>query len=100
MGLFNFIQGQLLEIIEWTDDSLDILALLSPAQDKEIQRGAQLILGESQPVQFVYLGEFGDTFGPGKHTLTTDNIPILSTLKGWKYGFYSPFHAGVFFVQL
>ena len=42
---------------------------------------------ESQIAQFVYLGQFGDTFGPGKYTLTTDNIPVLSDLKGWKYGF-------------
>ena len=58
--------------------------------DKEIKRGAQLIVRESQVAQFIYLGQFGDTFGPGKWTLTTDNIPILSTLKGWKYGLESP----------
>src|SRR5260370_32362793 len=66
--------------------------------DKEIKRGAQLIVRESQVAQFVYLGQFGDTFGPGKWTLTTDNIPILSTLKGWKYGLESPFKADVYFV--
>ena len=60
--------------------------------------GAQLIVRESQVVQFVYLGQFGDLFGPGKHTLTTDNIPVLTTLKGWKYGFESPFKADVYFV--
>jgi excisionase family DNA binding protein len=49
-------------------------------------------------VQFVYLGEFGDTFGPGKHTLTTDNIPVLTTLQSWKYGFNSPFKADVYYV--
>jgi membrane protease subunit (stomatin/prohibitin family) len=61
-----------------------------PDEDKEIKNGAQLIVRESQVAQFVYLGQFGDTFGPGKHTLTTDNIPILTNLKGWKYGFESP----------
>ena len=69
-----------------------------PDQDKEIKRGAQLIVRESQLVQFVYLGQFGDQFGPGKHTLTTDNIPILTRLKGWKYGFESPFKADVYYV--
>jgi len=49
-------------------------------------------------VQFVYLGTFGDTFAPGKHTLTTDNIPILTKLKSWKYGFNSPFKADVYYV--
>ena len=69
-----------------------------PDEDKAIKNGAQLIVRESQLVQFVYLGEFGDTFGPGKHTLTTDNIPVLTRLKSWKYGFNSPFKADVYYV--
>src|SRR5262245_13449462 len=98
MGLMDFIKSQLIEIIEWTDDSRDTLSFRFPDQDKEIKRGAQLIVRESQAVQFVYLGQYGDLFGPGKHTLTTDNIPVLSRLKGWKYGFESPFKADVYFV--
>ena len=66
---------------------------------KEIKRGAQLIVRESQAAQFVYEGQFGDTFGPGTHTLVTANIPILSDLKGWKYGLESPFKADVYFVN-
>ena len=99
MGILNFLKGQLLEIIEWNDDSRDTLSFRFPDNDKEIKRGAQLIVRESQTVQFVYLGEFGDTFGPGKHTLTTDNIPILTTLKSWKYGFESPFKADIYFLN-
>jgi excisionase family DNA binding protein len=98
MGILNFIKGELLEIIEWTDDSRDTLSYRFPDDDKAIKRGAQLIVRESQVVQFVYVGEFGDTFGPGKHTLNTDNIPILTKLKGWKYGFESPFKADVYYV--
>jgi excisionase family DNA binding protein len=98
MGILNFLKGQLLEIIEWTDDSRDTLAYRFPDDDKEIKRGAQLIVRESQLVQFIYLGEFGDTFGPGKHSLTTDNIPILTTLKSWKYGFESPFKADLYYL--
>src|SRR4051812_11089492 len=98
MGLMDFIKGQLIEIIEWTDDSRDTLSYRFPDDDKEIKRGAQLIVRESQAVQFVYLGQFGDLFGPGTHTLTTDNIPILTRLQGWKYGFESPFKADVYFV--
>jgi excisionase family DNA binding protein len=98
MGILNFLKGQLLEIIEWNDDSRDTLSFRFPDDDKEIKRGAQLIVRESQMVQFMYLGEFGDTFGPGKHTLTTDNIPILTTLKSWKYGFESPFKADVYYL--
>ncbi len=99
MGLLDFIKGEVIDIIEWTDDSRDTLSFRFPDEDKEIKRGAQLIVRESQIAQFVYLGQFGDTFGPGKHTLTTENIPILTTLKSWKYGFESPFKADVYFVN-
>jgi excisionase family DNA binding protein len=99
MGLMDFIKGELIDIIEWTDDSRDTLSYRFPDDDKAIKNGAQLIVRESQTVQFVYLGEFGDTFAPGKHTLTTDNIPILTKLKSWKYGFNSPFKADVYYVM-
>src|SRR6266705_6197431 len=98
MALMDFLKRQLIDIIEWTDDSRDTLSYRFPDDDKEIKNGAQLIVRESQVVQFVYLGEFGDTFGPGKHSLTTDNIPILTTIKSWKYGFESPFKADIYFV--
>ena len=99
MGLMDFIKGELIDVIEWTDDSRDTLSFRFPDDDKAIKNGAQLIVRESQVVQFVYLGEFGDTFGPGKHTLTTDNIPVLTKLKSWKYGFNSPFKADVYYVM-
>ena len=99
MGLMNYLKTQFLEIIQWQDDSRDTISWRFPDEDKEIKRGAQLIVRESQTAQFVYLGQFGDTFGPGKHSLATDNLPILATLKGWKYGFESPFKADVYFVN-
>jgi excisionase family DNA binding protein len=99
MGLMDFIKGELIEIIEWTDDSRDTLSFRWPDDDKEIKNGAQLIVRESQVAQFVYLGQFGDTFEPGKHTLVTENIPVLATLKGWKYGFNTPFKADVYYVN-
>ena len=99
MSLMDYLKTQFLEIIQWQDDSRDTLSFRYPDLDKEIKRGAQLIVRESQIAQFVYLGQFGDTFGPGKWTLNTDNIPILSTLKGWKYGLESPFKADVYFVN-
>jgi excisionase family DNA binding protein len=99
MGLIDYLKTQFLEIIQWEDDSRDTLSFRFPDMDKEIKNGAQLIVRESQTAQFVYLGQFGDTFAPGKYSLTTDNIPILSTLKGWKYGLHSPFKADVYFVN-
>src|SRR6266481_6739171 len=98
MAILDFIKKQFIDIIEWTDDSRDTLSYRFPDDDKEIKRGAQLIVRESQVAQFIYLGQFGDTFGPGKYDLVTDNIPILSDLKGWKYGLESPFKADVYYV--
>ncbi len=99
MGLMDYLKTQFLEIIQWEDDSRDTLAWRFPDQDKEIKNGAQLIVRESQTAQFIHLGQFADTFAPGKHTLTTENIPILSTLQGWKYGLHSPFKCDVYFVN-
>ena len=98
MDILGFIKGELLEIIEFTDDSRDTLSWRFPDEDKAIKNGAQLIVRESQQAQFVYVGQFGDTFGPGRHSLVTENIPVLTKLKGWKYGFESPFKADVYFV--
>jgi len=98
MAILDFIKKQFIDIIEWTDDSRDTLSFRFPDEDKEIKRGAQLIVRESQTAQFVYLGQFGDTYSPGKYELTTDNIPILTDLKGWKYGLESPFKADVYYV--
>lgn len=99
MGIFNFIKGELIEIIEWTDDSRDTLSYRWPDDDKNIKNGAQLIVRESQQVQFVAAGQYADLFGPGKHTLATQNIPVLSRIYGWKYGFESPFKCDVYYLN-
>jgi excisionase family DNA binding protein len=99
MSLLNIIKNQLIEVIEWTDDSRDTLSYRWPDDDKEIKNGAQLIVRESQQVQFVAAGQYADLFQPGKHTLSTENIPILSTILGWKYGFQSPFKCDVYYLN-
>jgi excisionase family DNA binding protein len=98
MAILDFLGKQFIDIIEWTDDSRDTLSYRFPDEDKEIKNGAQLIVRESQVAQFVYLGQFGDRFGPGKYSLTTQNIPLLTDLAGWKYLFQSPFKADVYYV--
>jgi excisionase family DNA binding protein len=98
MSLQDAVRSQLIEIIEWTDNSRETLSYRFFDEDKEIKRGAKLIVRESQAAQFVYLGQFGDLFRPGQHMLTTANIPLLTRLQGWKYGFESPFKADVYFV--
>ena len=99
MAIGDFIRGELIQIIEWTDDARQSLTHRFPDADRAIKNGAQLIVRESQQAQFVYLGEFGDTFGPGRHSLTTDNIPVLTRLRSWKYGLASPFKADVYFLS-
>ena len=99
MGLFNFISKQFIEVIEWTDTSTDTLVYRFPVADNEIKMGAQLTVRESQMAIFVNEGKLADVFSPGRYELSTQNMPILTTLKSWKYGFNSPFKAEVYFVN-
>jgi excisionase family DNA binding protein len=99
MGVADFVKNELIEILEWTDDSRDTLSHRFPDADRAIKNGAQLIVRESQQAQFVYLGRFADTFGPGRHRLSTHNIPILTRLMHWKHGLQSPFKADVYFLN-
>jgi excisionase family DNA binding protein len=99
MGVKEFIRGEFIEIIEWTDASRDTLVHRFPDEDKAIKNGAQLIVRESQHAQLVYLGQFGDIFGPGTHRLTTRNIPVLTRLRSWKYALESPFKVDVYFLN-
>jgi membrane protease subunit (stomatin/prohibitin family) len=100
MAISDFFKGELIEVIEWTDNTRDTLTYRFEDDDKAIKNGAQLIVRESQLAQFVYLGKFGDTFGPGKHSLVSGNIPVLTKLASWKYGFTSPFKADVYFLNV
>jgi membrane protease subunit (stomatin/prohibitin family) len=99
MGLFDKLRGELVDIIEWVDDSRHTLAWRFPRYQNEIKNGAQLIVRPGQMAVFVHRGEIADAFEPGHYELKTDNLPILSTLQGWKYGFNSPFKAEVYFVS-
>lgn len=99
MGLFNFIKSQFIEVIEWTDATTDTMVYCFPVQNKEIKMGAQLTVRESQTAVFVNEGQIADVFGPGRYELSTENMPVLTKLKSWKYGFNSPFKAEVYFVN-
>ena len=98
MGLIDKLKGEFIDIVEWTDDTRDTMVWRFPRHDNEIKNGAQLVVRESQVAVFVNEGTIADVFSPGTYTLETKNLPILSTLKGWKYGFNSPFKAEVYFV--
>src|SRR5690606_898181 len=99
MAFLNMIRGEFVDIIEWLDDSRDTIVWRFPRHDNEIKMGAKLIVRESQVAVFVNEGQIADAFPPGTFTLHTRNLPVLSTLKGWKYGFDSPFKAEVYFVS-
>ena len=99
MGIFSGISHELIDIIEWTDDSSDVLLWSFPRWQNEIKNGAKLVVRQAQVAVFVNEGKIADVFQPGTYTLETQNMPILTTLKGWKYGFNSPFKAEVYFVN-
>lgn len=99
MGLFSFIRNQFIDVIEWLDSSNDTLVWRFPDQDHEIKMGAKLTVREGQAAVFVNEGQIADVYPPGLYSLSTQNMPILTTLKSWKYGFDSPFKAEVYFIN-
>ena len=99
MGLMDFIKNQLIDVIEWTDESKDTMVWRYPRGDNEIKMGAQLTVRESQAAVFVNEGKIADVFAPGRHKLSTENMPVLTTLKSWYHGFNSPFKCEVYFVN-
>lgn len=99
MSLWEKAAAELIDIIEWTDDSSDTMVWRFPRFENEIKYGAQLIVRQSQAAVFVNMGEIADVFTSGQHQLTTRNLPVLTTLLGWKYGFQSPFKAEVYYVN-
>lgn len=98
MGLFSFMKGQFIEVIEWLGESGEIVYRF-PAYDNAIKMGAQLTVRESQAAIFLDEGKIADVFGPGRYTLSTQNLPVLTALRSWKHLFNSPFKADVFFVS-
>ncbi len=103
MSIFDKIKEKLshefIDIVEWLDYTDDTIAHRFERYQNEIKNGAKLIVREGQMAVFINEGQLADVFKPGTYDLTTQNLPILSTLKGWKYGFNSPFKAEVYFVN-
>src|SRR3954471_10105909 len=100
MGLWDKLRGEVGDIIEWTEpNGSELLAYRFPRYQNEIKYGAKLTVRDGQAAAFVNEGQLADVYTPGMYTLETQNMPILSTLKGWKYGFNSPFKAEVYFIS-
>lgn len=99
MGIFDFITNEFIEVIDWVDTTSDTLIWKFQDKGNNIKNGAQLTVRESQVAVLINEGEFGDVYESGKYSLTTNNMPITTTLKSWKYGFESPFKVDVYFAN-
>ena len=103
MGIFdaigNLVKSQFIDVIEWTDNTSNTMVYKYDMNGKEIMMGAQLTVRESQVAIFVNEGELADVYGPGRYELSTSNMPIMTKLQSWKFGFNSPFKADVYFVN-
>ena len=100
MGLFKkIVTSQLIDVIEWKDSTQNTMVYRYDMDGKEIMMGAQLTVRESQVAVFVNEGQLADIFQPGRYELTTQNMPIMTALKAWKFGFNSPFKSEVYFIN-
>jgi membrane protease subunit (stomatin/prohibitin family) len=97
MALWDKIKGEFIDIVQWLDDTNDTLVYRFERYGNEIKYNAKLVVREGQMAAFINEGQLADVFKPGTYTLSTQNLPLLTTLKGWKYGFESPFKAEVYF---
>ena len=89
----------MLKLIEWKDNSTNTIVFRYDLKKDYITRGSKLTVRESQACVFCDKGQMADVFLPGFYTLDTDNVPLLTKLMSWKYGFESPFKSDVFFVN-
>ena len=99
MAIWDKLRGELVDIIEWLDPTSDTMVYRFERYNNEIKYGAKLIVREGQAAVFINQGQLADVFTPGTYELQTRNVPILSTLQGWKHGFESPFKAEAYFVS-
>ena len=100
MSLWDKVKGELIDIVQWIDDTNDTMVYRFERYNNQIKYGAQLTVREGQAAVFVNEGKIADVFQPGMYPLETKNLPVLSTLQGWKYGFNSPFMAEVYFCSM
>ncbi|MEM8788195.1 MAG: SPFH domain-containing protein [Pseudomonadota bacterium] len=99
MPIFDFLKGEFIDVIHWTDDTRDTLVWRFERQGHAIKYGAKLTVREGQAAVFVHEGQLADVFTPGLYMLETNNMPILTTLQHWDHGFQSPFKSEVYFVN-
>jgi membrane protease subunit (stomatin/prohibitin family) len=99
MGIFDFLSGEFIDVIHWTDDTRDTMVWRFEREGHAIKYGAKLTVREGQAAVFVHEGQLADVFTPGLYMLETNNMPILTTLQHWDHGFRSPFKSEIYFVN-
>ncbi|MCX7889256.1 MAG: SPFH domain-containing protein [Rhodobacteraceae bacterium] len=99
MGIFDFLKGEFIDVIEWTDDTRDTMVWRFEREGHAIKYGAKLTVREGQAAVFVHEGVLADVFQPGLYMLETNNLPILTTLQHWDHGFNSPFKSEIYFIS-
>ncbi len=99
MGILSRFAGQFIDVIEWTDSSSNTMVYRFNKDGNAIMMGAQLTVRDSQVAIMVNEGRIADVFGPGRYELSTQNMPVMTMLQSWRYGFNSPFKAEVYFVN-
>ncbi|EKE45462.1 hypothetical protein OCGS_0552 [Oceaniovalibus guishaninsula JLT2003] len=99
MSIFDFLSGQFIDVIEWTDDTRDTLVWRFERQGHEIKYGAKLTVREGQAAVFIHEGQLADVFMPGLYLLETNNMPVMTSLQHWDHGFRSPFKSEIYFVS-
>lgn len=99
MPIFDFLRGQFIDVIHWTDDTRDTLVYRFEREGHEIKYGAKLTVREGQAAVFIHEGQLADVFTPGLYMLETNNMPIMTSLQHWDHGFNSPFKSEIYFVN-
>jgi membrane protease subunit (stomatin/prohibitin family) len=99
MGILDFLSGQFIDVIHWTDDTRDTMVRRFQREGHEIKYGAKLTVREGQAAVFVHEGQLADVFTPGLYMLETNNMPIMTSLQHWDHGFKSPFKSEIYFVN-
>ena len=99
MGIFDFLTGEFIDVIHWTDNTRDTMVWRFEREDHEIKYGAKLTVREGQAAVFVHEGQLADVFTPGLYMLETNNMPVMTTLQHWDHGFRSPFKSEIYYVN-
>ncbi|MEL6958638.1 MAG: SPFH domain-containing protein [Pseudomonadota bacterium] len=99
MGILDFLSGQFIDVIHWTDNTRDTMVWRFEREGHEIKYGAKLTVREGQAAVFVHEGQLADVFTPGLYMLETNNMPIMTTLQHWDHGFMSPFKSEIYYVN-